>query len=100
MPAASNVRWRRHRVVRCPCYVVRPGSVRGSPGRSERRPGVSARRYGGRADCAAVADVALVVDSGEAVLPNYTGEPPVGFGEHAALPGAYGSGTRLCLLFV
>ena len=31
-------------------------------------------RYGGRTDCAAVADVALVVDTGEVVLPNYTGE--------------------------
>ena len=30
-------------------------------------------RYGGRTDCAAVADVALVVDTGEVVLPNYTG---------------------------
>lgn len=52
-----------------------------------------ARRYGGRFDCAAVADVSLVVDSGEAVLPNYTGEPPVGFGEHAALAGACCFGT-------
>ncbi|KAK9832784.1 hypothetical protein WJX81_000752 [Elliptochloris bilobata] len=29
--------------------------------------------YGGRTDCAGVADVSLVVDTGEVVLPNYTG---------------------------
>lgn len=43
---------------------------------SQAKGALRVRRYGGRFDCAAVADVSLVVDSGEVVLPNYTGGAP------------------------